>query len=251
MSVRISWRMTTATIGPKTPPRPPARLTPPSTTAATLSSVYGPGTGVPIPVLAVERQAGERREQAGQRRRRRSSSGRRTRRSGRPPAGCCRWRRATGRGATAGWGSRSAATMTSSTTAAFGIHSLPSDPMTRSVQPLGGAAAGRRQDEQRAAGPDERHRQRDDDVGHAGDDDEAAVDRAEDQAEEERRRGRPPIANSSRWPFISDAATTLVSAIIEPIDRSIPPEITTIAWATAASASGRTEIARPWMPGTP
>ncbi len=53
MSVWISWRTTTATIGPKTPPRPPARLTPPSTTAATLSSVYGPGTGVPIPVLAV------------------------------------------------------------------------------------------------------------------------------------------------------------------------------------------------------
>ena len=40
-------------IGPTTPPRPPARLTPPRTTAATLSSVYGPGTGVPMPVLAV------------------------------------------------------------------------------------------------------------------------------------------------------------------------------------------------------
>ena len=53
MSVRMSWRMSTATIGPKTPPRPPARLTPPRTTAATLSRVYGPGTGVPIPVLAV------------------------------------------------------------------------------------------------------------------------------------------------------------------------------------------------------
>ena len=36
-----------------------------------------------------------------------------------------------------------------------------------------------------------------------------------------------------------------------PIDRSIPPEMTTIAWATAASASGRTEMARPWMPETP
>ena len=53
MSVRMSWRMRTATIGPNTPPRPPARLTPPSTIAATLSSVYGPGTGVPMPVLAV------------------------------------------------------------------------------------------------------------------------------------------------------------------------------------------------------
>ena len=67
MSVRISWRMTTATIGPKTPPRPPARLTPPSTTAATLRSVYGPGTGVPMPVLAVSDQAGEGGEQTGQR----------------------------------------------------------------------------------------------------------------------------------------------------------------------------------------
>ena len=53
MSVRISWRMTTAMIGPKTPPRPPARLTPPRTTAATLGSVYGPGIGSPMPVVAV------------------------------------------------------------------------------------------------------------------------------------------------------------------------------------------------------
>ena len=35
--------------------------------------------------------------------------------------------------------------------------------------------------------------------------------------------------------------TTLVSAIIEPIERSIPPEITMIAWATAARASGSTD----------
>ena len=59
------------------------------------------------------------------------------------------------------------------------------------------------------------------------------------------------MPNSSLWPFIREAATTLVRAIIEPIDRSIPPEITTIAWPTAASASGRTEIARPWIPVTP
>ena len=44
------------------------------------------------------------------------------------------------------------------------------------------------------------------------------------------------------WPFIRTAATTLVRAIIEPIDRSIPPEMTTIACPTAASASGRTEM---------
>ena len=65
-SVWISCRMTTATIGPKTPPRPPARLTPPRTTAATLSSVYGPGTGEPMPRAGGQRQPGEGREQAGE-----------------------------------------------------------------------------------------------------------------------------------------------------------------------------------------
>ncbi len=53
MSVWIRDRIITATIGPNTPPRPPARLTPPRTTAATLISVYAPGTGAPTPVLAV------------------------------------------------------------------------------------------------------------------------------------------------------------------------------------------------------
>ena len=57
--------------------------------------------------------------------------------------------------------------------------------------------------------------------------------------------------NSSGWPFIWTAAITLVSAIIEPIERSIPPPITQIAWATAASASGSAEIARAWAPATP
>ena len=37
---------------------------------------------------------------------------------------------------------------------------------------------------------------------------------------------------------ISTAAMTLVNAMTEPIERSIPPEITTIAWAAAASATG-------------
>ncbi len=57
--------------------------------------------------------------------------------------------------------------------------------------------------------------------------------------------------NSSLWPFIWEAATTLVNAIIDPIERSIPPEITMIACAAAASASGRTELASPWIPATP
>ena len=53
--------------------------------------------------------------------------------------------------------------------------------------------------------------------------------------------------NSSLWPFIRVAETTLVSAIIEPIERSMPPAITTMAWATAARTSGRTDVARPWI----
>ncbi len=48
-----------------------------------------------------------------------------------------------------------------------------------------------------------------------------------------------------------EAATTLVRAIIDPIERSIPPEITTMAWAVAARARGRTEFARPWIPVGP
>ena len=47
------------------------------------------------------------------------------------------------------------------------------------------------------------------------------------------------------------AAVTLVNAIIEPIERSIPPEITTMAWATAASARGSAPMARPWIPCAP
>ena len=36
-------------------------------------------------------------------------------------------------------------------------------------------------------------------------------------------------ANSSDWPCIWDAAVTLMRAIIEPTERSIPPEMTTMA----------------------
>ena len=39
-------------------------------------------------------------------------------------------------------------------------------------------------------------------------------------------------------PFMTVAETTLVSAIIGPTERSMPPEMTTMAWATAASAIG-------------
>ena len=50
---------------------------------------------------------------------------------------------------------------------------------------------------------------------------------------------------------MSAAEITLVRAMIEPIERSIPPEMTTIACPTAASARGSTALARPWMPGGP
>jgi hypothetical protein len=62
------------------------------------------------------------------------------------------------------------------------------------------------------------------DPGH---DDEAAVDGAQDQAEGRRRRRPGP--RTLLWPSIKDAEITLVRAIIEPIDRSIPPAMTTIA----------------------
>ena len=59
------------------------------------------------------------------------------------------------------------------------------------------------------------------------------------------------IANASDWSFIRSAAVTLVRAIIEPIDRSMPPEMTTMACATAANASGMAPTARPWSCAPP
>ncbi len=50
---RTSRRMTTATIGPRSPPLPPPSTTPPSTTLATAASRYGPGIGSPMPVFIV------------------------------------------------------------------------------------------------------------------------------------------------------------------------------------------------------
>ena len=224
MSVRISWRITTARIGPKTPPRPPARLTPPRTTAATLSRVYGPGDRRPDAGAGRERQAGRARRTGPSGCRRGPSSGRPTRRSGTPPAGCCRSRRSTDPSRDRRSGIQTTATMTMRTTAAFGIHSLPSEPRTRSVSHFAEPPPGRREDEQRAARPHERHRQGDHDVRDAGEDDQAAVDRAEHEAEQEdadrRRRRRTP----RDWPFMRTAATTLARAIIEPIERSIPPD---------------------------
>ena len=54
------------------------------------------------------------------------------------------------------------------------------------------------------------------------------------------------MAKASDWSFMRSAAVTLVRAIIEPIERSMPPEMTTMAWATAAMASGMAPTARPW-----
>ena len=55
-------------------------------------------------------------------------------------------------------------------------------------------------------------------------------------------------ATSSDWFCIAVAAMTLVKAIIDPIDRSIPPAMTTTAWAAAASPNGTHEINRPCTP---
>ena len=118
----------TAMIGPRTPPRPPARLTPPSTIAATLWSVYEPGHRCADPAGRGEGEPAEGGEETGQGvgddlRRRRPR-----RRSGTPPGGGCRRRTATGRRSIAGAGARRAATTTARTTRAFGSHGLPSGP---------------------------------------------------------------------------------------------------------------------------
>ena len=55
----------------------------------------------------------------------------------------------------------------------------------------------------------------------------------------------------SGYAFMSAAEMTLIRAMIEPMERSIPPPMTTIACPTAASASGSTALARLWMPGGP
>ena len=243
--------MKTATIGPTRPPRPPARLTPPRTMAATLEQRVGPGTGAPMPVLAGQGEAAERREEARSAHRRRSSSGRPRRRSGRRRAGGCRWRTARARARPAERDPDDADHDDEDDERPGAATRLPTEPLTSSFSHCAAPPPGRVEDQQGGAGPDERHRQRHDDVRHAGDDDERAVDRAEDEAQERGRRRRRRTANTSLWPCIRTAAVTLVSAIIGPTERSMPPEITTIVWATAAKASGRRAIARPWTLGAP
>ena len=142
------------------------------------------------------------------------------------------------------------ATIATSTTAACGIHSLPNEPLTRFMShvaepPPGVGSTSNAQ------------------PAHTKD-----IARVTTMSGTRVRTIRLPLTapsatprrstprttatpNSSDWPFMRTAATTLISAIIEPIERSIPPAMTTMAWATAASARGRTEIARPWMPVTP
>ena len=59
------------------------------------------------------------------------------------------------------------------------------------------------------------------------------------------------MPNSSLAPVMSTAAVTFVSAIIEPIDRSMPPAMTTTAWATAAKATGSAARASESSPAAP
>ena len=250
MSVRISWRMTTAMIGPTMPPRPPARLTPPRTTAATPGACTGRASGRRC--WCWPRAPGRRAPRtAPSARRPRSSSARRRRRSGTPRAGCCRSRRSTGRGASERSGIQITATMTARTTIAFGMHSRRRPgPRTSSRSHATALPPGRVEHEQREARPHERHRQRDDDVGHAGDHDHRAVDGAEEQPEQE-DRGDDEQAALGRRPFICEAATTSTSAIIGPPTGRSRPRSRRWPGPTVASASGRTAIARPWRPGTP
>ena len=209
MSVRISWRMTTAMIGPKTPPRPPARLTPPSTTAATPAACTGPGIGV-ADAGGGRRGSGRRGPRTGPSARRpRSSSGRPSRRSGTRRAGCCRSRRSTGPAATAGAGSRSRRRSRPARRSPWARSRRTTEPEHELLQPAAALPPGRVEHEQRAAGPHERHGQGHDDVRHPGDDDQAAVDRPERAARAAGPRARRGPPNSAVWPFISDAATTV------------------------------------------
>ena len=90
-----------------------------------------------------EAQARRARRTAPSGRRRRPWSGRPTRRFGTPPAGCCRSRTATGPSRDRLIGIQITATTTISTTAALGIHSLPTDPITRSLSHLAEPPPGR------------------------------------------------------------------------------------------------------------
>ena len=66
-----------------------------------------------------------------------------------------------------------------------------------------------------------------------------------------RTTGTTTIANSSLAPSIITAAVTLVSAIIEAIDRSMPPAMTIEAWAAAAKAKGSTASVSDPKPAAP
>ena len=59
------------------------------------------------------------------------------------------------------------------------------------------------------------------------------------------------MANSGLAPSISTAAVTLVSAIIEAMERSMPPAITTTVWAATAKAKGRAALSSAAMPAGP
>ena len=137
------------------------------------------------------------------------------------------------------------ATIRIMTTNAFGIHSLPSGPVARSLSHF-------------AAPPPGAFR-----TSRANPAQTNPIARVTTMSGTRVTITRPPLtapstiprpstsstttmANSSLWPFIIVAETTLVSAIIDPIERSIPPLITTMACATAASARGRIDVARPW-----
>ena len=167
-----------------------------------------------------------------------------------PPAGCCRSRRATARGATAGRGSRSTATMTSSTIAALGIHSMPSEPDDEVASATGGADRPARSSTSSAQ------------PAHTND-----IASVTMMSGTRVTTTRPPLMAPRTRPRSSTPTATTDAELralalhrrprqrrssapsCEPIERSIPPEMTTIAWATAARASGRTEMARPWTPG--
>ena len=212
--------------------------------------VAGPGPASRCPCSPSAQSPPRAANRPGQRRRRGSSSGRPRRRSGTPPAGCCRWRRCDRPSRDRRSGIQIDGDDDDQDDARpWGSTRCRSGPTTRSLSQCAAPPPGRLEDEERAAGPHERHRQRDDDVGHPGDDDEAAVDRAEHDAQQEHADHDRDRRTPRSGPSSAIAETTLVRAIIEPIERSMPPRDDDDRLGRPRPArAAATEMARPWMP---
>ena len=251
MSFWISWSTTTATIGPKTPPRPPARLTPAEHDRRDAFERVRARNGRADRRARRQGEAANRREQPGEHVREDLRPADRHPAPERRELVAADRRRSTGRAANERQGSRSIAAITIRTTADLGIHSLRKGPTTRSVSQLRGRAARRRPDQEREARPDERHGECHDDVRHAGDHDDSAVDRTEGKTEAQDADGHDdservaPVLHEGRGDHARERhhrADGQVDPAGDDDDR--------LGDGGERRAAGPT-IARPWIPATP